>query len=227
MKRNKAEWLLILVALGCFGFDLFHFTHHLRHDASLLKLPGVKEKIIWKVILVALAFFILITSKQNLTALVITLCFLSIGILPAFAGPSREDCERAREYLTDSGVARDAKEGFFGNLKVTGPRATFPSEMDKVTWWGNFKPFEYWQSPEFQAVWINPEGSTVRQSSFRGGQCALGKTTLKMSELPNHELDAGVWRVIVTCGDTVIDNHPFTVIGPSITSVDSETKSKN
>lgn len=223
MRRNNLEWILILVALGCFGFDLFHFTHHLRHDASLIRLPGVKEKIFWKAGLVALAFLILLFSNKNLM-IFLTLGFFLLAVSPAFAAPSQETCERAREFMKEAGIARDAKEGFFGKLKIQGPRAAFPSEMDKVTWWGDFKPFEYWQSPEFQAAWINPEGLPVKQSSFRGGPCSLAKNTLRTSELPSGELNPGLWRVVISCGDTVIDNHPFTVIGPSITAAEPQDR---
>ena len=124
-------------------------------------------------------------------------------------------CERAREYMTESGVARDAKENFLGRLKITPPRGSFPPEMDKVTWWGTFKPFEFWESPKFQAVWMNPRGEPVEREEFRGGKCQLAKATLPVERLSQRRLEPGMWRVIVSCDDVVVDNHPFPVIGSS------------
>lgn len=132
-----------------------------------------------------------------------------------FAAPDPETCERARELMQESGIARDAKEDFFGRLKIKPPRTSFPPEMDRVTWWGRFKAFEFWQSPEFDAVWVNPEGQAVERQQFRGGRCELAKATLSTATLPRERLSPGMWRVVVSCGQTVIDNHPFAVVGSS------------
>ena len=116
--------------------------------------------------------------------------------------------------MTESGLARDAKEGFLGNLKIQPPRGgSFPPEMDQLTWWGTFKPFEFWGNPEFQATWVNPQGMPVSRSSFRGGACALAKTTLQVKNLPQGRLTPGMWRVVVNCRDVTVDNHPFAVMG--------------
>ena len=112
-------------------------------------------------------------------------------------------------------MARDAKENFFGKLKITPPRANFPPEMDKVTWWGRFKAFEFWASPEFQADWVNPQGDRVASQRFRGGRCELAKTALPVNNIPAGRLEPGTWRVVVTCDNVTIDNHPFTVAGSS------------
>lgn len=148
-----------------------------------------------------------------------------LGIMGSFApgGIAGDGCERAREMMEKSGMARDAKEDFFGALKITPPRSEFPSEMDKVTWWGTFKPFEFWESPPFEATWINPRGEPVNRSSFRGGSCQLAKTTLSMNQLPQGRLEPGMWRVIISCGEVTIDNHPFPVVGSSPATVDSGT----
>ena len=121
-------------------------------------------------------------------------------------------------------MARDAKENFFGKMKITPPRTTFPPEMDRVTWWGRFQPFEFWSSPEFEAAWVNPRGETVEHQTFRGGRCELAKTTLPVSEkLPRSRLEPGMWRVVVSCQDVVIDNHPFRVAGSQNSPPDAGT----
>ncbi len=220
MRRSKFELLLLVIALSCFGFDLFHFTHHLHHDPGLWDFPGVKEKILWKSVLLVLTLGLLF-SKPVLFSIIVFSHF-SLDLIPSGLTLTNRECEEARQLMGDSGIARDAKEGFLGGLKIESPRGIFPSEMDQVTWWGTFKPFEFWSSPEFEATWINPEGQPVSRSFFRGGACALAKTTLRTKDFPRGELTPGMWRVVVSCRDVTIDNHPFTVIGPSI-SVD-ETK---
>ena len=210
-RENKFAFLFLILALACFGFDLYHFVHHLHHDPTLWKMEGARIKLAWKIALVLFPILLLIGRKTFGLLAIFTFGF----ILPAFAGPSREDCLEAREYLTESGMARDAKENLLGKLKITPPRGNFPPEMDKVTWWGTFKPFEFWRSPEFEAVWVNPAGQPVKRSSFRGGQCQLAKTTLKVNELPTRRLEPGMWQVVVSCADSVIDRHPFPVTGSS------------
>ena len=208
-RRNKFALLAIFIAVVCFGFDLYHFTHHLRHDPTLVQIDGVPFKIAWKAFLFvgSLVLFFLSGRKRLLGAAILMFMMSERNGLTA-----RESCEMAREFLKESGMARDAKEDFLGRLKITPPRSSFPPEMDKVAWWGTFKPFEFWSNPEFQATWINPRGEAVNRTSFRGGHCQLAKTTLKMNQLPRGRLEPGVWRVIVNCDDVVIDNHPFAVI---------------
>jgi hypothetical protein len=215
MTGSRIASLLLIVSLACFSFDLYHFAHHLHHDPSLLGLPGISLKLAWKGALVVLAAVLLLVllTRRILAALLVTAVFFAAEPALGLAAMTRGSCERAREYLKEAGIARDAKETFFGNLKITPPRQSFPPEMDKVTWWGTFKPFEFWESPEFQAVWLNPQGGVVEQQTFRGGPCALAKTTLPVSQFPRGMLEPGMWRVIVSCQDVVIDNHPFAVIG--------------
>lgn len=215
--RFRLEILLLVVAALCFGLDLYHFSHHLGHDPGLIDLEGVRLKIAWKAFWFLGTLALLIFSKR-LRFLGIVILMTGFGGFEAWARPGNEVCERAREFMQESGMARDAKENFLGRLKITPPRSSFPPEMDKVSWWGTFKPFEFWQSPEFEAVWINPEGLAVNRSSFRGGHCQLAKTTLKVNELPQRRLEPGMWRVIISCGDVVIDNHPFAVIGSTPSS---------
>ena len=124
-------------------------------------------------------------------------------------------------------MARDAKENFLGQLKITPPRSSFPPEMDKVTWWGTFKPFEFWESPTLEATWINPHGESVSHSSFRGGKCQLAKTTLKVSQLPQGRLAPGTWRVVIRCDEVMIDNHPFPVVGSNGEDADSDIRAKS
>lgn len=216
--RNRAAFLSLAAALLCLGFDLYHFSHHLRHDPALLELEGVRVKMAWKIGLFLGTALLLIFSGRFLSLLIV----MAFCLEPfALAAMTRESCERAKEFMKESGVARDAKENFFGRLKIKSPRTTFPPEMDKVTWWGTFKPFEFWESPELEATWINPRGETISRAPFRGGHCQLAKTTLPIDRLPQKRLEPGMWRVIVNCEDVVIDNHPFAVIGSSSPSPDA------
>lgn len=152
------------------------------------------------------------------------ICFLSTFSNPVAAATNEERCEEARAVFKESGVARDAKEGFFGGLQIKPPRSTFPPEMDRVTWWGTFKPFEHWQSPEFEAAWVNPRGEMVERETFRGTHCAMAKTRLDVKALPQGRLEPGMWRVVVSCSGAVIDNHPFAVVGSLLSPVDSGGK---
>lgn len=218
MRRNRGPLVFLAVAFVAFGFDLFHFGHHLGHDPTLLDLAGVRPKLVWKGTLFLLAILLLIFSPRAFVSLTIFILALGWGGGHAFAGSA--GCEQARELMTESGVARDAKENFLGGVKIKPPRSSFPPEMDKVTWWGTFKPFEFWQSPQLEAAWVNPRGEIVERQSFRGGACALAKTTLAVQKLPRARLESGMWRVIVSCQDVTIDNHPFAVVGSSAPTQD-------
>ena len=214
--------IFLCVALGSFGLDLFHFTHHLGHDRTLLSFPGVLPKLTWKATLFALSLVLLIWWAKPLLLVIIFGLSFYVGNTN-LAAMDRESCEKAQELMKESGIARDAKEDFFGRLKIKPPRSSFPPEMDKVTWWGTFKPFEFWENPQFQAVWISPSGQMVEQQAFQGGRCELAKTTLPVEKLPARRLEPGMWRVIVSCKDVVIDNHPFAVIGSSAPPQDSRS----
>ncbi|MBI4115265.1 MAG: hypothetical protein HY447_01680 [Candidatus Omnitrophica bacterium] len=213
--------LLLVLALISFGFDLYHFSHHIGHDPTLLGLPQVPIKLAWKIALVLLTLILLSLTRWMLLFVVSFGFMLEILQTPLFAAMTRESCERARELMKESGIARDAKEDFLGRVKIKPPRSSFPPEMDKVTWWGAFKPFEFWESPEFQAVWINPQGQEVERQPFRGGKCQLAKTSLPTQKLPRGRLEPGMWRVIVSCEDVIIDNHPFAVVGSQASGKDA------
>ena len=51
---------LSTVALAAFGYDLYHFSHHLHHELDLLGLPAVWVKLGWKItcVLVSLGLFL-------------------------------------------------------------------------------------------------------------------------------------------------------------------------
>ena len=221
-KNDPAALLGLVVALICFGFDLFHFSHHLGHDSTLLDLPGVRLKLAWKITLVLIPFGLSVFSYR-LTLLGLVVVILLSKVSPVFAGIFSSDCERTRELMKESGIARDAHEDFLGRLKIKSPRSTFPPEMDQITWWGTFKPFEFWGNPELKSTWINPQGLVVSQQPFRGGQCELAKTALSANTLPRGRFEPGMWRVVVTCQDSVVDNHPFAVVGSPGASGDGKT----
>ena len=212
-----------MVALVSFGFDLAHFSHHIGHDRTLLGLQGVPLKLVWKGLVFSLALTLLALSLKSCFFLIALCLVWGWGGPRLFAATTRSSCQRAREFMEESGVARDAKEDFLGRLKISPPRSSFPPEMDRVTWWGRFKPFEFWESPEFEAAWINPRGQIVERQSFRTGQCELAKTTLPVGKLPREKLEPGMWRVLVSCQDAVIDNHPFAVIGSGASPQDART----
>jgi len=213
MKKNRVAAFFLLLALISFGLDLFYFTHHLSHEGALLELAGVWQKLVWKTGWVVLVGGLLALEMKRVAWFVAIGLWLSLGENPGFSAMTHESCERAKEFMKESGLARDAKENFFGRLKIKPPRSSFPPEMDKVTWWGTFKPFEFWESPKFEAAWISPQGQEAGRGSFRGNRCQLAKTSLDVTQLPQGRLEPGMWRVIVTCEDVVIDNHPFPVIG--------------
>ncbi len=221
-KRGLSPLLGLLgLAWVLFGLDLFHYGYHLGRDASLLEIPGVLSNLAGKAALFVGLSALFLADLRGL----IFICGFSLMLTgietKASAAMTYESCERAREFLKEAGVARDAKENFFGRMKIIPPRSSFPPEMDKVTWWGAFKPFEFWESPEFNAVWINPSGQAVGRATFRGSHCQLAKTTLPVENLPQRKLEPGIWRVIVSCEDVVIDHHPFAVVGPHVAPIDA------
>jgi len=214
MRKGKIDRLLLLIALVCFGFDLLHFASHLRHDPTLLGLSGVPLALAWKGGLFLGVLALSIFSRKMFVFVFGLLLTFSQGGTQNLGAAGKGVCERAREFMEESGIARDAKENFLGRVKITPPRSSFPPEMDKITWWGTIKPFEFWERPPLEATWINPAQEPVHRIPFRGGACKLAKATLKVSGLPQGRLEPGVWRVVVSCEEEVIDNHPFAVIAP-------------
>ena len=155
---------------------------------------------------------------------------VSMLLLPVpLAVAGSETCRHARQLLDQSGTARDARENLLGQIKKDPPYGSFPSEIDRVSWWGKFKPFEFWENPEFEAAWINPQGQEVARQKFRGSQCALAKTSLPAENRPRGQLEGGMWNVIVTCKDYLIDKQTFAVLPsapPSRSGPDSSHKSQ-
>lgn len=219
--REQFPLVFLGIALFLFGLDLIHYGYHLGRDVSLFEIPGVLPNLLGKAALFIGLSLLFLISRRGLIVIWVFALMMTGARNEASAAMTYESCERAREFLKEAGVARDAKENFFGRVKIIPPRSSFPPEMDKVTWWGAFKPFEFWESPEFNAVWINPSGQAVGRATFRGGQCQLAKTTLSVENLPQRRLEPGMWRVIVTCEDVVVDHHPFAVVGPQAAPIDA------
>lgn len=210
MVKRVLSGLLLLACLGFF-LDWLHMTIHLVKDPQLWKIEGVALKFLLKTFWLLLPLILLFRPKlwiRFLPGLILMLLIPSSARADFF--PSA--CKEARQMLDGSGVARDADENFFGKIKVQSPQGSFPQEMDKITWWGKFKPFEFWQSPAFQASWIDPEGKEVARQEFQGMKCALAKTGLRGDSQPRGEFKPGMWKIIVTCQDYVIDNQSFAVL---------------
>ncbi len=180
--------------------------YHIMDEPTLLEIAGVPEKFSMKLIFAVLPA-VLLFCRQWMAWVV----FLFLFVPPqAFARGT--DCQHARELLDQSGVARDADENLFGKVKVQPPRGSFPSDMDQITWWGVFRPFEFWESPKFEAVWINPQGQEAARHSFRGNKCRLAKDSIRAESQPRGEYPGGMWSVIVTCDDYLIDKQTFAVL---------------
>ena len=121
------------------------------------------------------------------------------------------DCDQARSYLARSGLATDATESFWGGkVKPDEPRNEFSPNDEKVTWWGEFKPFESWGRMETDARWIDPYGRVVKQDKVEGGHCRMMKASLSPRQLPFRMVD-GVWLVAIGCADNPIDVKRFVV----------------
>ncbi len=202
---------LLALSLAAFAVDLGHMLYHLWEEPALWRVEDVPLKFLFKVIIFLIPLTLLF-FKSAWTQLLLVLFVLFSAQSSAQAAWTRPACEHARELLEQAGTARDAKEDFLGRVKRDPPYGTFPSDMDQISWWGTFKPFEFWQSPEFQAVWINPEGAEVARQTFRGNKCRLAKTTIQAKDQPRGEFPPGMWKVIVTCEDYVIDRRPFAVL---------------
>ena len=182
MAKKRLLRILVFSAFFIVALDLFHLLFHLTQEPGLWKLEGIRSKIMTKLI-----------------------------PFPLYAGRS-DDCRQARELLDQSGTARDAKETLFGDIKKMPPYGSFSSESDQITWWGVFEPFEVWNNPEFQAAWINPRGEEVARQNFHGSHCRLAKTTLSAQNQPRGMFEGGMWQVMVTCQDYLIDKQTFAVV---------------
>lgn len=209
---RKVLYFLLGISLIAFGLDWVHMIYHIADEPVLIQVEGVPAKLAVKSVLflAVLAFLIFRKRWTRLLGFSLLLFLAQSSTAPAFARPT--GCQHARELLDKSGTARDASENLFGQVKTQPPYGSFPSDMDKISWWGTFKPFEFWESPEFQAVWLNPQGQEVAQQKFRGNKCRLAKTTLRGEDQPRGEFQGGMWKVIVTCDDYLIDQQAFAVL---------------
>lgn len=231
MKRTNAPpWtsslkFLLVLSLVAFGLDLAHMIYHLLDEPLLLRMEGAPVKLLAKTLMVLIPTLLLIGRRVWRGWLGIL--FLWTVMVPQNAWAlSRTGCQHARELLEKSGTARDASENLFGRVKIKPPHGSFPSDIDKITWWGTFKPFEFWESPEFESVWINPQGQEVARRQFRGKKCQLAKDTLQAEDQPRGQFQSGMWNVIVTCEDYLIDKQSVAVLsaGGSPTSPDAPSK---
>ena len=211
--------ILLVVSVFAFGFDLFHVVYHLSKDPSLWNLEGVPAKFLIKIFWLLIPCAFLLKRKKWISYLP-GVCFFLFLANPVAQASKSSACQHARELLVKSGTARDAEEGFLGQIKLKPPYGSFPSDMDQIAWWGQFKPFEFWESPEFQAVWINPDGQEMLRHKFKGEACALAKTYIYSEPLPRGQLQGGIWKVVVTCEDYLIDKQSFAIL-PSPGSVQS------
>jgi hypothetical protein len=216
---------LLLISFVAFMLDLVHMLYHLSDQPALWNVDGVPFKLAMKAV-----FFLipvtLLTFQKKWTRLLLFLFFL----LPSssYWVYASSGCENAKELMGKSGIARDASENWAGKIKVQPPTSSFPSDMDKITWWGEFKPFEFWHSPEFKAVWIDPEGRPAAEQTFRGKKCSLAKTTVYAKQQPRGEFKDGIWSVLVTCDDYLIDKQNFAVLpvgGPPSRNPQDQTQS--
>ena len=231
---NKIFWRrllqsLLVVSLAAFACDLFHMGYHLAVEPLLWRIPGVPGKLALKFFCLMIPLMLLV--KRRIWLAWLLLFFLFNPGTPDSWAASRA-CQHARELLKKSGMARDAKENLFGQIKLSPPYGSFPPDMDKLTWWGQFQPFEFWESPEFQAVWIDPSGREAARQEFRPGKCELAKTSIQAKQEPRGEFTQGMWNVIVTCEDYLVDKQNFAVLPSESSPVpagggqDSSGKSK-
>lgn len=218
MPVKKFLFFLIWISFLCFWFDLFHMMFHLSKSPALWQIDGVSFKFLIKTGCFLLPLSLLVFRKKWMTAVSLSVLFLILfpSESRAFWGNSKTACQSAREMLENSGTAQNAKENLFGAVKLTPPEEKFPQGQEQVTWWGKFQPFEFWKSPEFKASWMNPQGEEAARQTFKGSHCVLAKTTLHAENLPRGEFQPGIWKVIVTCEDYVIDQRYFEVAGPRV-----------
>lgn len=116
------------------------------------------------------------------------------------------------EFLLRSGVAFDASEDLLGIIHIEEPKSFFKPDTEQVSWWGEFKPFKTWGSPELTAEWHNPRGEVVARQEFKGSVCRLAKTTLSAAGL-NLQQNQGQWRVNVYMKGELLDSKVFYIYG--------------
>jgi hypothetical protein len=185
--------------------------YHLAGSPALAEVEGVARRAALKAgaLMVPVALWLAGPVWRRWLAVV----FLAgAGASAAVAAP--DDCKHAAALLKTAGVSRDAKENFLGKVKIEPPHGSFPEEMDRITWWGKFEPFELWGQPEMEAVWIAPGGREVARQKLRGKKCSLAKTAIKGADRPFGKFEAGIWEVAVQCGETPIDRRRFAVMSP-------------
>ena len=226
---KKVLHFFLFIALLAFALDLFHMLYHLAEAPALWQLAGVPTKLAIKIFFVLIPLSLLLARRFWLGGISLFL-FLAFITHPTsgFAADAHA-CRHARELLTKSGMAREAKEDLLGQLKLSPPYGSFPSDMDKIAWWGTFQPFEFWEGPEFQAVWIRPDGQEAAKQKFRPGKCKLAATSVRGETQPRGEFQGGMWNVVVTCEDYLIDKQNFAVLpsgGPSRVGPDVPKKNQ-
>lgn len=199
--------------------------YHLADEPTLFHVEGVAAKLGIKLLTFSIPVILWMFRRRWLAWLLI-FCFFEI--LSPIGGTiyAATDCEHARKLLDKSGIARDASENLFGQVRLKPPYGSFPPDMDKITWWGEFKPFEFWESPEFEAVWINPQGQEAGRRKFRGNKCRLAKDTIRAENQPRGEFQPGMWNVIVTCKDYLIDKQAFAVLPAAGSRTGPDTPSR-
>ncbi len=204
-------FVLLSVSLAAFGLDLFHMIFHLAEEPALWQIHGVPGKFLIKLGIFLIPAMIYL-CRSFWTAWLVIFMMINLSFMPELRAASQSDCESVRELLDEAGMARDAHENFMGQVKREPPYTSFPAAMDKITWWGIFKPFEFWSNPEFQAAWISPQGQEIARHKFTGTKCRLAKTSLKGEDQPRGEFQPGMWKVIITCGDYLVDQRSFAVL---------------
>lgn len=202
--------------LGSGYLRLIHWSCRIVLDPDFFTLPFWSKSIVVSVVYLMGAGFLLGFILTDLaqhwnrqimsTVAVILLALIGTSL---WARPFKPDCEEVRERFQESGVGRDAHEGWFGRIKVDEPPfLNYSPSQGKVTWWGVFnKPFEYWGEPNLTASWYSPEGMLVSTIKVDAQKCRLAKATLK-----REYFQAGVWRVDIDCnGKERIDSRSFSV----------------
>ena len=208
--------ILLWISFFCFWFDLFHMLFHLSKAPALRGVSGVGGKLLVKAAVWMIPLNLLIFRRKwmRLLVFIFLMPIFSQSAQASFWGEGKSACQSAREMLQESGTARDAKENLFGGIRFTPPKDRFPQDADQVTWWGKFHPFEFWQSPEFTASWLNPQGQEVARQKFKGGHCALAKSGIHAQILPRGEFQPGIWKVQITCDNIPVNEQFFEIAGP-------------